>query len=193
MNASSEQRRTAILNAALVCFLDRGYRATTISDIRERSSATTGSIYHFFGSKAAIARELLDQAVAGWSEAAAVVERREDRAETLIKAAVASLVDWGTSNPALLRFMDEIRTIADSDPDFAPVRTALAEGHRLGAEQYAAFVARGEVKPMAFPLAHSLMLGPAYNYLRLVSGGAEPASRAAEELAQAGWDAVRSR
>jgi hypothetical protein len=42
-----------------------------------------------------------------------------------------------------------------------------------------------------FPLAHSLMLGAACNYMRLIANGAKPTRNAPELLAQAGWDAVR--
>ncbi|HTO27428.1 MAG TPA: TetR family transcriptional regulator, partial [Devosia sp.] len=41
-------RRRQILDAALSAFLERGYAATSIADIRARSGASTGSIYHFF-------------------------------------------------------------------------------------------------------------------------------------------------
>ena len=62
-----DERRESILEAALSCFLEKGYIATTIYDIREASGATTGSIYHFFDGKGALAMALLEDAVAGWS------------------------------------------------------------------------------------------------------------------------------
>ena len=60
-------RRRQILDAALACFLERGYLGTTIADIRRRSGATTGSIYHFFDGKGALAQALLTDAIVGWS------------------------------------------------------------------------------------------------------------------------------
>ena len=41
---TGDERRESILEAALSCFLEKGYIATTINDIREASGATTGSI-----------------------------------------------------------------------------------------------------------------------------------------------------
>ena len=41
---TGDERRESILEAALGCFLEKGYIATTINDIREASGATTGSI-----------------------------------------------------------------------------------------------------------------------------------------------------
>ncbi len=61
---TGDERRESILEAALGCFLEKGYIATTINDIREASGATTGSIYHFFDGKGALALALLEDAVA---------------------------------------------------------------------------------------------------------------------------------
>ena len=52
-------RREEILTAALSCFLDKGFERTTLGDIRARSGASTGSIYHFFAGK----RDLFGQLV----------------------------------------------------------------------------------------------------------------------------------
>lgn len=185
-------RRREILDAALKCFLERGYIATSIAEIRKLSGASTGSIYHFFENKAAIARALLDEAVAGWSGASRESFEPEIDAERAIRAAVRGLVAWGLEHGPLLRFMDEIRTIADSDPDFATVRAAFDTGRQLGENQYSLFTLRGEVKPMDFALAHSLMLGPAYNYLRLVGAGQTASPTAPDTLAAAAWFAVRA-
>ena len=67
-------RRRQILDAALASFLEKGYAATSIADIRARSGASTGSIYHFFSGKGALAEALLREAVAGW----AGLSRRRD-------------------------------------------------------------------------------------------------------------------
>jgi AcrR family transcriptional regulator len=192
MQATEKDRRTQILDAALSCFLERGYLATSIADIRKASGASTGSIYHFFANKGALARALLDQAVAGWSGAASSALDAEAPAEKAIKASVSGLVTWGLANPALLRFMDEMRTLGDNDPDFAVVREAFDQGRALGAAQYRRYEKRAEVRPLPFPLAHSLMLGPAYNYLRLVGGGEKPNPKAAGLLADAAWASVKA-
>lgn len=184
--------RTRILDAALALFLERGYAATSIAGIRAASGASTGSIYHFFENKAALTRALLERAVAGWSAAAGPALVPDAAAEVSIKATVAGLVRWGTADPALLRFMDEIRTLADADPAFGSVRSALADGRALGEAHYARFLARGEVRPLPWPIAHSLMLGPAYNYLRLVGGGERVDEAAAALLAEGAWAAVRA-
>ena len=54
-DATLPDRKQAILEAALAAFLQKGVLATTIDDVRERSGASVGSIYHHYGSKEGIA------------------------------------------------------------------------------------------------------------------------------------------
>lgn len=184
---SPADRRTRILDAALQAFLDRGYAATSISDIRAASGASTGSIYHFFDGKPALALALLQRAVTGWTSAVPAAADEGLSAEAAIRASVAGLVTWGEANPALLRFMDEIRTLAAGRSDFGGVRARLADGQRDAEARYTRFAVSGAVRPLPWPIARALMLGPAYDYLRT----ARPIPGAAETLATAAWEAVR--
>jgi AcrR family transcriptional regulator len=56
--AERGERQEAILSAALECFTSRGFAATTVEEIRRRSGASIGSIYHHFGGKEGLAAEL---------------------------------------------------------------------------------------------------------------------------------------
>jgi hypothetical protein len=74
----------------------------------------------------------------------------------------------------------------------AAVETMLADGQRQAEAQYRRFVSRGEVRDLPWPVAHSLMLGPAYNYMRLVGRGATATQTAPALFADAAWDAVKA-
>lgn len=54
VGAVSEETRTRILDAACRCFAARGYTSTSNQDIARAAGLTTGALYHYFGSKAAI-------------------------------------------------------------------------------------------------------------------------------------------
>lgn len=183
-------RRSEILDAALACFLERGYAATSIADIRNASGASTGSIYHFFEHKGALALALVERAIGGWSGSSMEATDPDASAEISIKASITGLVQWGLANPASLRFLDEVRTLATSDPGLAAVAALLARGNDAARARYATFVARREVRDLPWPLAHALMLGPAYDYLRLSPDSAAPG--AATIIAEAAWSAVRA-
>lgn len=189
---SKPDRRQQILDAALASFVKRGYLATSISEIRAASGASTGSIYHFFAGKGALAEALLTEAVAGWS---AEVGRELDGgtgAERSIKASVGGLLRWGIRNPGHLHFMDEIRTLAAIGSELATVAAMLADGQAAAERQYRTYEANGEVRPLPWPVAHSLMLGPAYNYMRLVGRSGTASPEAPALLAEAAWKAVKA-
>ena len=188
MPIAANRRRQRILDAALTSFLERGYLATSIADIRRLSGASTGSVYHFFANKGALARALLEEAVGGWSAASVAAEAAD--AETAVKASVNGLVRWGLTNPSLVRFMDEIRTLSAQGDEFADVRELLAAGQAAAEQRYRDWTARREVRPLPWPIAYSLMLGPAYSFIRLAATGAGVDSAPAL-LAEAAWEAVR--
>jgi AcrR family transcriptional regulator len=188
---TGDERRESILEAALGCFLEKGYIATTINDIREASGATTGSIYHFFDGKGALAMALLEDAIAGWSGESM---SSSETPEAVVKASAMGLVSWGTKNPELFRFMDEIRTLSATAPEFASIADTLAEGQGTLSSSYSKFVKSRKVKDLPWPIAHSAILGPAYNYLRLAATGRArvAAKRAAELIADAAWASVKA-
>ncbi len=57
----SERSRRQVLDAALELFSHRGYRATTVRDIADEASVSTGNVYHHFPDKETIFRTLLDE------------------------------------------------------------------------------------------------------------------------------------
>jgi AcrR family transcriptional regulator len=61
--ASPSDRREAILNAARICFLDRGFVRTTISDIVELCGGSRTTVYEEFGSKEALFKALVSSII----------------------------------------------------------------------------------------------------------------------------------
>jgi AcrR family transcriptional regulator len=51
-------RRESILEAALGCFVERGFHGTTIPEIAARAQVATGTLYHYFESKEALVNVL---------------------------------------------------------------------------------------------------------------------------------------
>ena len=55
----------AVLDAAMLCFWARGYDATSVKDLVERTGVTAASLYNAFGDKRAIYQKALDHYVEG--------------------------------------------------------------------------------------------------------------------------------
>ncbi len=54
-----------VLDAAVLCFWNRGYEATSVKDLVERTGITAASLYNAFGDKRAIYERALDHYVEG--------------------------------------------------------------------------------------------------------------------------------
>jgi AcrR family transcriptional regulator len=97
-------RRKDILAAALDAFLVHGVAGTTTEELRERSGASIGSIYHWFGSKMGVAAELyvsaletvqfllLDELISGPS------------ARLGLENSISSFAEWVYEHQALASF-----------------------------------------------------------------------------------------
>ncbi len=75
-------RRTweAVVEAARSLFIERGYAATTIEAISERSDTPQATVYRLFSSKLGILKAVLDVSVAGDNEAVGMLDRPHVRA-----------------------------------------------------------------------------------------------------------------
>ena len=181
-------RKIAIKFAALDCFLEKGFLSTTMADIRKRSGATIGSIYHFYAGKGALAFELFEESVASWSDATTRLTRG-DTPHDRVRGSVLGLLDWARTEPGQFRFMDEIRLLAPANDELSDCAQRLAEGEKNAASLHAHWVRVGSIRSMPWPAAHALMLGPAYDMARHPDFAAT--SRDADRLlADAAWAAI---
>jgi AcrR family transcriptional regulator len=75
-------RRTwaAVVEAARTLFLERGYAATTIEAISDRSDTPQATVYRVFSSKLGILKAVLDVSVVGDDQAVAMLDRPQVRA-----------------------------------------------------------------------------------------------------------------
>jgi AcrR family transcriptional regulator len=188
----SSPRRAAILAAALELFAGRGYDATTIADIRERAGASTGSLYHHFGSKEDVAAALRVEVLATYQDALLRELGAHATAEAGVRAVVRFHVAWAaahraeaglllSSPPPAVQRAAEVRVAAANEAFFGALRGWLGSHQRAGA-----------VRALPADLVLPLWLGPSQAYLRrLLGGGTETAPElAAEELAEAAWRAL---
>ena len=159
-----------------------------MADIRKRSGATTGSIYHFYDGKGALARELLEESIASWGDATTRLTP-SGSARDRVRGSVLGLIDWARTEPGQFRFLDELRALSRTHAELAASAERLAEGERTAAALYAFWTRAGEVRPLPYAVAHALMLGPAYEYAHS-AGFADTDPQADHVLADAAWAAV---
>jgi AcrR family transcriptional regulator len=173
--ARTRLARAAVVQAARQLFLDRGYAATTVDAISERSDVPAATVYRLFASKLGILKAVIDIAIVGDDLPVPVTERPQ------VRSALA------TQNPReqLAGFVAVTRQInaraapvyqilvsaAAADTDAAALLAEIARQRQQGQRQLARSLARrGALRPSlrqrdAEDLIHALMSPEVYRLL----------------------------
>ena len=186
-------RRRVILEAALASFAELGYDALTIEDIRRRSGASIGSIYHHFGGRAGIAAALYAEGLADYQSALLAHMARARTARTLIEGIVQQHLRWAQANSAWARYLLRTRHLDAVAAIEVPLRERNVSFLRQALALMKPHVERGEIARLPAEILLALVLGPAQEFLRLwLSGGTEVSLEQARPLlAAAAWKAVQ--
>jgi AcrR family transcriptional regulator len=150
--ARTRRTQAAVVEAAQSLFVERGYAATTIEAISDRSDTPQATVYRLFSSKLGILKALLDVSIGGDDRAMPMADRPQVRA-LLSDADPANQL---TGFAALLReIMTRVgpvhRVLADaarSDQDAASLLTEIARQRHEGQQGIARSLARsGALRP----------------------------------------------
>jgi TetR/AcrR family transcriptional regulator, transcriptional repressor for nem operon len=115
-----------VLDAAVLCFWNRGYEATSVKDLVERTGITAASLYNAFGDKRAIYERALDRYVEG------SVASRIRRCETLApREAIGAFFEeilkrsLGDRERKGCMLVNAALDVAPHDPDFRKIVTEV--------------------------------------------------------------------
>ena len=186
-------RREDILRAALGAFVEKGFAAATIDDVRRLSGASTGSIYHHFGGKEGLAAALYVDGLAGYQEGFLARLRGARGPEEAVKGLVRHHLRWVEGNTELAGFIlgrreTEVLT-ATEQPMRELNRAFLAEARELLEPWFAS----GTLRRLPLDVFDAVLLGPCHEFTRhWLAGRAKTTIRSAERpLAEAAWAALR--
>lgn len=98
------ERVATLLSAASACFVEKGFDATTMTEIAARAEASIGSLYQFFPTKEALAEALLGEHANGLSERMErlVAQTPDWTTEELAARLVRTFVDYRKQHPAMV-------------------------------------------------------------------------------------------
>ena len=168
MSSPSSVRRRALLDAALACFAEHGIEATTIALLREATGASTGSLYHHFGSREGLLAALYLEGLRDFRQHKHAALAGADTLADGVRAIVRSHADWISANPVWADFLFRQRQV---------ITGSVAET-QLAVEQAeeAAFMAAwaqtlGGLPELPMPVLVSLVAGPVHEYARQWLGG----------------------
>lgn len=185
------ERRSAILVAALAVFTEKGIEAATIDDIRQRSGASVGSIYHHFGAKDGIAAALFAHLLDGYWDQLLAAITSEAEPEAAIHALICSHIHWIVAHPDAARFLFSRRQAVGAAHE-QMVRQRTAEHFQKLLAAFKSWFKQGLLRQMPFELYVAILLGPAQELSRHWLGGRitlDP-REAIAELSAAAWRGV---
>ena len=138
-----------------------GYDQTTLADIRQRAGASTGSIYHHFGSKEQIAGSLYLDALRATQDHGIAALLRTRTGRTGIHALVHAYLDWVEANPDRARFLLWMRHAEFVVPDEPEIGALNAQGAAAGGGVVRpADRGRRAARRRTRPIRRALVFGP---------------------------------
>lgn len=185
----SEQTRELILATALRLFVERGFFATSVHDIRRSAGLSIGSIYHHFPSKEAVARALYDDLVARMTGLVESASSQHHTARARSRAVAEQLCQAAVDNPELLTFVLHARH-HEFLPDAPPV--CSTRPFELMQEIVRDGIASGELRSMDLVAASLALFGGVIRLIQLALDGVlqRPLADYFDEVWEAGWRAV---
>jgi AcrR family transcriptional regulator len=183
-------RRDAILDAALEVFAEEGVAAASIERIRELSRASTGSIYHHFGSKEGIAGALYVACLADYQREFLHAVESQDRARDFIEAGVRQHLAWVAANRERAIFLTTARE-ALTLADLAELRELNSRFFGRLKQLFAPWIEAGRLRNLPLNLLEAIWIGPSQEITRhWLAGRVETLEGAADTLATAAWNAL---
>jgi AcrR family transcriptional regulator len=135
---SAQRTRQAILAAAHDLFITRGYVATSLAQIAGAAAVARPTVFAAFGSKPALLRQVLDQALAGDDAPVAVADRPWFRpvwdASTPPAVLDAYAEVCAEIGSRAARLFETVRRAADDAPEVAGLWDTLQSNRRAGAK-----------------------------------------------------------
>jgi AcrR family transcriptional regulator len=195
---ASRARQQTILQAALHLFLEKGFGATTLDQILERSGASVGSFYHHFQSKVEVAAALYLETLESYQAAFLNELRRHPDARGGIEGTVRHHLKWTGRYPDLAMYLTHCR-----EPEVAEASEARAQELNRGFfAQTGAWLVRhvqdGKVRRLSPLLYYALWMGPSDEFTRLWLLGPRPRAvrqlaKAEDVLAKTAWENLKVR
>ena len=193
---ASQARRQTILRAALHLLLEKGFGATTIDQILDRSGASVGSFYHHFQSKVEVAAALYLETLESYQAAFLNELLRHREARAGIEGTVRHHLKWTGRNPEFAAYLTHCREpeVSEASESRAQeLNQAFFEKTRAWLVQH---VRDGSVRRLSPDLYYALWMGPADEFTRLWLLGPRPRdlkqlAKAEDVLGRAAWENLR--
>lgn len=191
-HTATENRRRDIIKAALACFSEIGFSETNMEDIRLRSGASTGSIYHHFRSKEQLAAEIYIEGIRTY---------QDDMVESLdacrtpregVRAIITCHMAWIRDNAEWSRYLFQKRHSVFMDSAEEEIAVLNRDFGQKLVRFFQVHMGTGAMKSLPYDVMASLIFGPCMEFTRHYLAGTSRTgtASAAKLLSAAVWQAL---
>ncbi len=118
----ADQTRSSILDAAEECFVDRGFAATSMSEIADLAKITKSLIHHHFGSKESLWKEVKRRRLEAYAKAQKDLMEVGDASPEKLRDGIIRYFRFLQDNPEYVRLsawmnLEEPSLSAPADPE----------------------------------------------------------------------------
>jgi len=160
------RRRREILDAALACFLQQGVEGTTIEQIRDRSGASHGSIYHHFGSKDEIALTLFVEGMQVYHLKVLSALEQQSTARGCVRAIIDTHLRDVAGDRTLALYLTRMGLVESTSRMGEEYRALNDHFSHEVSSHLAPYIDRGEIVSLPGEIYFSLIVGPAAHLSR---------------------------
>lgn len=182
------ERRDSILDAALACFVERGFHGTAIPEIAEKANIAPGTIYHYFDSKDALVNALYRHWKAAIAQRVFMAFPQAAPARKQFQVIWHEMVAFAQGAPTAFAFIELHNHASYLDAESIAIDRHVKDFARAVIERAQR---EGIVKPLAANVLMELMFGAFVGMMRAHwEGRIELSEAVIRDAEQACWDAV---
>jgi TetR/AcrR family transcriptional regulator, repressor for uid operon len=115
-------KRNQLLDAAVICFADKGFHATSTADICRAAGMSSGNMFHYFPTKDAIVRAIAEEDRRQTAEMFATVDASGNVVASIIQLAELAIASF--ADPIIARLSLELAAEATRNPAIAEMFAA---------------------------------------------------------------------
>ncbi len=158
--------RTRILEEATRQLAEGSYATFTVASVRDALGISSGSMFHAFASKAALAAAVYVTGMAHYQRIASAALARGNTAELAVRSLIRAHLGWVEDHRGLARFLFSTLPEEVMSEAAAPLAAHNAAFYAALDAFYASLVAARLMPKLEMTVAHAICMGPVQEYCR---------------------------
>ncbi len=184
--------RERVLEAAAKVFLEHGFSAASMDQVRQEAGVSNGSLYHHFPTKARLADALYAYTLRDFHATLLAAIGPRVAAEAGVKGLIRAYVQWVLQQPDRARLLHKLRRTGDVTDTTSERNQANKATFGMLGEWVRQKTEAGELRELPFPVWLALVFSPALSLTQQWVRKAEPsvAPKVRAALEHAAWMSV---